>query len=71
MLMSNEEEEVRKESINANDILMEAVVKMERDEPINFIKVIPILKEVLSEKKITNTSEYAINWMKFMLESFH
>jgi hypothetical protein len=45
-------------------------MKMERDEPINFVKVIPILKEVLSEKRITNTSEYAINWMKFMLESY-
>jgi hypothetical protein len=35
---------VRKESINSNDILMEAIVRMERDEPINFIKVLPIIK---------------------------
>lgn len=31
----------------------------------------PILKEVLSEKKVTNTSEYAMSWMKFMLQSYN
>ena len=43
---------------------------MDREEPVNIIKIVPLLKEALSEKKASNTSEYAINWMKFMLENY-
>ena len=69
--MSNEEEEVRQESVRANDMLLEAVHRIERQQPINFSYVVPILKEALSEKKVTKTSEYAMGWLRFMLQDHH
>ena len=56
MLMSNEEEEVRKASISANDLLMNGIQMINKEETINFSKVMPLLKEMLSEKKSTSTS---------------
>jgi hypothetical protein len=31
----------------------------------------PLLKEMLSEKKSSSTSESALRWMKFMLENYN
>lgn len=31
----------------------------------------PLLKEMLSEKKSTSTSESVLKWMKFMLENYN
>ena len=31
----------------------------------------PLLKEMVSEKKSTSTSESALRWMKFMLENYN
>lgn len=38
--------------------------------PINIVKIVPLLKEALSEKKASMTSEAALNWMKFMLQIY-
>ena len=70
LLMSHEEEEVRRESIFVNEILRESIEKVDKEEPINLVKIVPLLKEALSEKKASNTSEYALNWMKFMLQNY-
>lgn len=69
--MSHEEEEVRKASLNANDLLMQNIQMINREETINFSKVMPLLKDMLSEKKSTSTSESALKWMKFMLENYN
>ena len=68
--MSHEEEEVRKESIYVNEILKDSIEKVDKETPINIIKIVPLLKEALGEKKATNTSEFALNWMKFMLQNY-
>lgn len=31
----------------------------------------PLLKEMLAEKKSTSTSESALKWMKFLLENYN
>ena len=56
LLMSSDEEEVRKASLNANELLMAAIQMVKREETINFSKVMPLLKGMLSEKKSTSTS---------------
>jgi len=68
--MSHEEEEVRKESIYVNEILRDSIEKVDKETPINIIKIVPLLKEALGEKKASNTSEYALNWMRFMLQNY-
>lgn len=70
LLMSHEEEEVRRESIYVNEILKESIDKVEKEVPINIVKIVPLLKEALSEKKASMTSESALNWMKFMLQIY-
>ncbi len=42
-----------------------------KEERINFEKVMPLLKEMLSEKKSSSTSETVLRWMKFMLENYN
>lgn len=69
--MSHEEEEVRKASFSANELLMTVIQMVKREETINFSKVMPLLKGMLSEKKSTSTSESALRWMKFMLENYN
>ena len=71
LLMSHEEEEVRKASISGNDLLMNGIQIINKEETINFSKVMPLLKEMLSEKKSTSTSESVLKWMKFMLENYN
>jgi vacuole morphology and inheritance protein 14 len=71
LLMSHEEEEVRKASISGNDLLMNGIQMINKEETINFSKVMPLLKEMLSEKKSTSTSESVLKWMKFMLENYN
>lgn len=50
---------------------MQNIQKINKEETINFSKVMPLLKEMLSEKKSTSTSESALRWMKFMLENYN
>ena len=71
LLMSSDEEEVRKASLNANELLMTAIQMVKREETINFSKVMPLLKGMLSEKKSTSTSQSTLRWMKFMLENYN
>lgn len=71
LLMSYEEEEVRKVSFQANEMLSAAIQMINREETINFSKVMPLLKNMLSEKKSTSTSESALRWMKFMLQNYN
>lgn len=54
--MSHEEEEVRRASISANDMLMQNITLINRELRVNFNKVMPLLKEMLAEKKSTSTS---------------
>lgn len=56
LLMSHEEEEVRQAAISANDILMQNITLINRELRVNFNKVMPLLKEMLAEKKSTSTS---------------
>lgn len=44
---------------------------IKREEPINLNKVIPLLKEMLSERKSSSTSECVLTWMKFLLENYN
>lgn len=69
--MSHEEEEVRRASISANDMLMQNITLINRELRVNFNKVMPLLKEMLAEKKSTSTSESALKWMKFLLENYN
>jgi len=46
--MSYEEEEVRKVSFQANEMLTAAIQMVNREETINFSKVMPLLKNMLS-----------------------
>jgi hypothetical protein len=46
--MSHEEEEVRKASLASNELLMQNIQKINKEETINFSKVMPLLKEMLS-----------------------
>ena len=48
LLMSHEEEEVRKASLASNELLMQNIQKINKEETINFSKVMPLLKEMLS-----------------------
>lgn len=52
-------------------MLTAAIQMVNREETINFSKVMPLLKNMLSEKKSTSTSESALRWMKFMLENYN
>ena len=51
MLMSHEEEGVRKASLAANDVLMQGVQMLEKGLAINFEKVMPFLKDMLGERR--------------------
>jgi len=44
LLMSHEEEEVRKASLASNELLMQNIQKINKEETINFSKVMPLLK---------------------------
>jgi hypothetical protein len=46
---------------------MSAIQLLDRKQNVNFVKVMPKLKEMLAEKKSSSTSESALRWMKFML----
>ena len=50
---------------------MNGIQMINKEETINFSKVMPLLKEMLSEKKSTSTSESVLKWMKFMLENYN
>ena len=50
---------------------MSAIQLLNKEESVNFAKVMPKLKEMLAEKKSTSTSESAVKWMKFMLENYN
>jgi vacuole morphology and inheritance protein 14 len=67
LLMSHEEEDVRRAALSANDLLMQNIQMINKELAVNFAKVMPLLKEMLSEKKSSSTSESALRWMKFML----
>lgn len=58
---------MRQAAISANDILMQNITLINRELRVNFNKVMPLLKEMLAEKKSTSTSESALKWMKFLL----
>jgi vacuole morphology and inheritance protein 14 len=70
-LLSHEEEEVRKAATLTNDLLLQIMDNIKREEPINLNKVIPLLKDMLSEKKSSSTSECVLTWMKFLLENYN
>jgi uncharacterized protein YbcC (UPF0753/DUF2309 family) len=46
---------------------MQNIQMINNEERINFEKIMPLLKEMLSEKKSSSTSETVLRWMKFML----
>jgi hypothetical protein len=71
VLMGHEDEGVQRAAYAANDKLMSAIQLLNKEESVNFAKVMPKLKEMLAEKKSSSTSESALRWMKFMLENYN
>ena len=67
MLISHEDEGVRRASLAANDVLMQGVQMLEKGIAINFEKVMPFLKDMIGEKRSGPGSEAALRWMKFLL----
>jgi oligoendopeptidase F len=55
-LMSNQDEEVRKAALAANDMLMSNIQLVNKEMKINFVKVMPLLKEMLSKSTSSTSS---------------
>ena len=50
---------------------MLAIQMLDKQQSVNFAKVMPKLKQMLAQKKSSPTSQSALKWMKFMLENYN
>lgn len=68
LLLSHEEEEIRKAALKTNELLLKIMERI-KNESVEFINIVPIVKEMLTEKK-SSTAESALIWMRHLLEIY-
>ncbi|CAD8132656.1 unnamed protein product [Paramecium pentaurelia] len=68
ILLSHEEEEIRKAAQKTNELLLKVMERV-KNQSIEFINIVPTIKEMLTDKK-SNTAESALIWMKHLLEIY-
>jgi len=67
-LLSHEEEEIRKAAQKTNELLLKIMDKI-KNSSIEFMNIVPTVKEMLTEKK-SCTAESALIWMRHLLEIY-
>ncbi|CAD8081924.1 unnamed protein product [Paramecium primaurelia] len=68
ILLSHEEEEIRKAAQKTNELLLKVMEKV-KNQSVEFMNIVPTIKEMLTDKK-SNTAESALIWMKHLLETY-
>ncbi|CAK95056.1 unnamed protein product (macronuclear) [Paramecium tetraurelia] len=68
ILLSHEEEEIRKAAQKTNELLLKVMDRI-KNQSVEFINIVPTIKEMLTDKK-SNTAESALIWMKHLLEMY-
>ncbi|CAD8103694.1 unnamed protein product [Paramecium sonneborni] len=68
ILLSHEEEEIRKAAQKTNELLLKVMDRV-KNQSVEFMNIVPTIKEMLTDKK-SNTAESALIWMKHLLEIY-